>query len=282
MLAQIILILALLLILVGLIMVLLDAFSEGILWGLSVLLVPPFAPVYSFIKWRKDQARNGFAMTLVGIAMVGVGLYGGGVQSIPGLSDYEIVNKLPTALPTEEPLPNEKIAAKVKLDEERDYDPLLSDDKAKYSSKEIGALAPKEDESVRSTGRAKVRRFPLAIEDLEIAVGSIIEVTFVDGETKRGNLIAYTEESLSLEEQLGGGSVSFEHNFEKIRSMALLVDPGAAPPPPLVEKQKDLTEAEERIVSSAPSTNIVSPQSNKFETNNTVDSTTAKKLPSSE
>jgi len=257
MLAQIVLILALLLILAGMIMVLLDAFSEGFLWGLLVLLVPLFAPAYSFIKWKKDQARNGFALSLVGIAMAIVGLYGGGVQSIPVLSDYEIVKKLPTSLPSEEPLPNEKLAAEVKLDEESDYDPLLSDNKDKYSAKEIGALPPKEDHSVKSTGRAKVRKFPLAIEDLELAVDTIIEVIFVDGEVKRGKLIAYTEESLSLEEQISGGFVSFEHNFEKIRSTVLLVDPDAAPPPPLVEKRKDLPETEERIVSSAPPTNVV-------------------------
>lgn len=237
MLAQIVLILALLLILVGMIMVLLDAFSEGFLWGLSVLLVPPFAPIYCFIKWKKDQARNGFAISLVGIAMAGVGLYGGGMQSIPVLSNYEIVKKLPTALPSEEPLSNEKLAAEVKIDEEGNYDPLLSDDKDKYSAQEIDALPPKEDHSViSSTGRSKVRKFPLAIEDLELAVDSNIEVIFVDGAVKRGKLIAFTDESISLEEQIGSGFVSFEHNFEKIRSMILLVDPGAAPPPPLVEK----------------------------------------------
>ncbi len=71
MLAQIVLILALLLILAGLIMVLLDAFSEGLIWGLFVLLIPPFAPVYCFIKWKKDQARNGFAMSLMGVILVG-------------------------------------------------------------------------------------------------------------------------------------------------------------------------------------------------------------------
>lgn len=236
MLAQIVLILALLLILVGMIMVLLDAFSEGFLWGLLVLLVPPFAPIYCFIKWKKDQARNGFAISLVGIVMVSVGLYGGGMQSIPVLSNYEIVKKLPTALPSEEPLSNEKLAAEVEIDEEGNYDPLLSDDKDKYSAQEIGALPPKEDHSVISTGRSKVRKFPLAVEDLELAVDSNIEVIFVDGGVKRGKLIAFTDESISLEEQIGSGFVSFEHNFEKIRSMILLVDPGAAPPPPLVEK----------------------------------------------
>ena len=239
MLAQIVLILAGLLILAGMVMVLLDAFSEGILWGILVLLLPPFAPVYCFIKWRKDQARNGFAMTLVGVTMVGVGLYGGGIHSIPILSDQEIVKNLPTALPDDEPLPNEALAAEIEIEGEGEYDPLLSDDKAKFSSSEIEALAPKEDQSVHITGRSKIRKLPLNLEDLGLAIGSNIEVTFIDGEVKHGNLITHTEDSLSLEEQIGSGFVSFEHNFKKIKSTALLIDSGKASPPPLVEVKED-------------------------------------------
>lgn len=249
MLAQIVLILAALLILSGLIMVLLDAFSEGVFWGLLILLVPPFAPVYCFIKWRKDQARNGFAMTLVGVTMVGVGLYGGGIHSIPGISDQVIVKKFPTALPDNEPLPNEELAAKIDLGGEGEYDPILNDDKAKFSANEIAALPPKEDKSVRGTGRAKIRRSPLVAEDLDSVVGSIIEVTFINSQVKRGKLIAYTDESLSLEEQIGGGYVSFEHNFKKISSMVLLVDPDAASPPPVVKKKDNIsvTDTEVRV-----------------------------------
>ena len=119
MLSQIVLILALLLLLVGMIMVMFDAFSESSIWGFLVLLLPPmFVPIYSFVKWNKSQARNGFAMALVGIVMAGVGIYGGGLLSVPGISDNEIVNKLPTAKPKDKPLSNEKAAANVKLEDE--------------------------------------------------------------------------------------------------------------------------------------------------------------------
>ncbi len=246
MLAQIVLILALLLILAGLIMVLLDAFSEGLIWGLFVLLIPPFAPVYCFIKWKKDQARNGFAMSLIGVVLVGVGFYGGGLHSIPGLSDQEMLKYLPTASPSNEPLPNDKQAADITLGQEGEYDPLLSDDKDKFSSTEISALAPNEDKSVKGSGRAKIRKFSLAVEDLELAVGSVIEVTFNDGDIKRGSLIAYSDESLSLEQQISGGFISYEHKFNTIRSIVLLVDPGATPPPPLVKKQNELSETNSR------------------------------------
>lgn len=238
MLAQIVLILALLLILVGMIMVLLDAFSESFIWGLLVLLlVPIFGPIYSFVKWHKDQARNGFAMSLVGVVLVVAGIYGGGVHSIPGLGNQEIVKNLPSALPPAEPLSNEEAAAKIEIEDDGEYDPILSTNKDRYSTKEIEPLAPKEDKTVKHAVRTKVRKIPLSIEDVDLSIGSYVEVVFVDGATKRGRLIASAEDSISLEEQKSGGMVSFEHKFEKIKSIVLLIDPSAAPPPPVVKKQ---------------------------------------------
>lgn len=247
MLAQIVVILALLLILVGLIMVLLDAFSEGLIWGLLVLLVPITGPVYCFIKWHKDQARNGFAMSLVGLVMVAAGIYGGGVHSIPGLENQEIVKNLPSALPEDEPLSNEEAAANIEIEDEGEYDPILSTNKDRFSTTEIDPLAPKEDKTVKSTGRPKIRKVRLDIADIDFSIGSDIEVIFIDGTKKRGRLIASAEDSISLEEQIVGGSVSFEHNFEKIKSILLLIDPSKAPPPPVVKKQDPAQESENNI-----------------------------------
>ncbi len=242
MLAQTILILALLLILVGMIMVLLDAFSESFLWGLLVLFfVPIFGPIYSFVKWHKSQARNGFAMSLVGLVMMGAGIYGRGAQIIiPGLSlsNQEIVNSLPSASPSSEPLSNEEAAAKIVFEDGAEYDPILSTDKDRFSNEEIEALAPQVDKTVKGSQRSKIRKVLLDIADIEFSVGSNVEVVFVDGPKKRGRMIASSEDSISLEEQTSGGMVSFEHNFEKIESVFILIDPSAAPLPPVVAKQE--------------------------------------------
>lgn len=242
MLAQIVLILALLLILVGMIMVLLDAFSESFLWGLLVLLlVPVFGPIYSFVKWHKAQARNGFAISLVGLVMMGAGIYGRGAQIIiPGLSlsNQEIVNSLPSASPSSEPLSNEDAAAKIVFEDGVEYDPILSTDKDRFSNEDIEALAPQADKTVKGSQRSKIRKDLLDVADVDFSVGSNVEIIFVDGSNKRGRLIASSEDSISLEEQTSGGMVSFEHNFEKIKSIFILVDPGAAPPPPVMAKQE--------------------------------------------
>ncbi len=236
MLAQIVLILALLLILVGMIMVLLDAFNESFFWGLMVLLVPPiFVPVYSFVKWNKSQARNGFAMGLVGLVMAGVGAYGGGLQNIPLLDDNEIVSNLPTATPKDEPLANEEEAAKVELEDEETYDPMLSTDKDRFTSKEIEPLAPEEDKTVKSVGKGKSRAVRIALENISASMGSNIEVTLSDGVKHAGTLVRTTEDSISIEQQSSGGTVSYEYALDKIQSVVRLTRPTNTITPPVVE-----------------------------------------------
>ena len=239
MLAQIVVILALLLILVGLIMVLLDAFSESIFWGLLILFIPILGPVYCFIKWNKDQARNGFAMSLVGVVMALAGIYGGGAKDLPIIGEQEIVQNLPSALPEDAPLPNEEEAAKIVIEgeEESEYDPILSTDKDKFSPSDLNPLAPKEDETVNSPTRSKTYKRALDLANLDSSINQDIEVVFLDGTTKKGKLISVSDYSLSLEEQVSGGMISFEHNFENIQSTFLLVDPSKPPPPPVVEKE---------------------------------------------
>ncbi len=236
MLAQIVLILALLLILVGMIMVLLDAFSESFFWGLMVLLFPPiFVPIYSFVKWNRSQARNGFAMGLVGLVMAYVGAYGGGLQNIPLLDDNEIVSNLPTATPKNEPLSNEEEAAKVELEDEDAYDPMLSTDKDRFTSKEIKPLAPEEDKTVKNFGKGKSRAVRIALEDISSSMGSNIEITLSDGVKHTGTLVRTTEDSISIEQQSSGGTVSYEYALDKIQSVVRLTRPTNMITPPVVE-----------------------------------------------
>ena len=236
MLAQVVLILALLLILVGMIMVLLDAFNESFFWGLMVLLVPPvFVPIYSFVKWNKSQARNGFALALVGLVMAGVGAYGGGLRGIPLLNDSEIVSNLPTATPKDEPLPNEDEAAKVKLEDEDAYDPVLSTDKDRYSADEIEPLAPGEDKTVKNFGEGKLRAVNIPLENISASIGANIEITLSDGEKHSGTLVRATEDSISIEQQTSGGTVSFEYTLDKVKSVKRLTKPSKTITPPVVE-----------------------------------------------
>jgi len=241
MLAQVVLILALLLILVGMIMVLLDAFNESFFWGLMVLLVPPlFVPIYSFVKWNKSQARNGFAMALVGLVMAGVGAYGGGLRGMPFLSDHEMVSNLPTATPKDEPLPNEEEAAKVELDDEDAYDPILSTDKDRFSADEIEPLAPEEDKTVKNIGKGKSRAVHVPLENISSSMGANIEITLSDGAKHSGTLVRVTEDSISIEQQTGGGTISYEYTLDKIKSVKRFTKPSNTTTPPVVESGPDV------------------------------------------
>ncbi|MEM7401986.1 MAG: hypothetical protein AAF304_08570 [Pseudomonadota bacterium] len=229
MLAQVILILALLLLLVGMIMVLLDAFQESFLWGLLVMIVPPlFVPVYSFAKWARSQARNGFALSLIGLVMAGVGIYGGALQGLPILGDHEIVSNIPTAVPDNEPLPNEEEAAKVELDDGDAYDPMLSTDKDRFTSSEIEPLAPEEDKTVKNFAKNKPRAIKVPLENVSSSIGAVVEITFKDGNQDSGTLVATSEDSLTIEQAAGGGTVSYEYAFEKIQSVVRYTRPKKA------------------------------------------------------
>lgn len=266
MLAEIVVILALLLILVGLIMVLLDAFSESILWGLLILIVPILGPVYCFVKWNKDQARNGFALSLIGVVMAAAGIYGGGAKELPVIGEQEIVQNLPSALPEDEPLSNEAEAAQIEIEGESEYDPILSTDKDRFSPDDLNPLAPKEDITVKSPTRSKTYKRSLDIKNLESSINKNIEVVFLDGSKKRGRLISISDYSLSLEEHVSGGIVSFEHKFEDIRSTFLLIDPNAPPPPPVVKTEK-AEEIVEPVVNVTGSERITSSVQNKIPEN---------------
>ena len=236
MLAQIVLILALLLLLVGMIMVLLDAFKESFIWGLLVMILPPlFVPIYSFVKWTNSQARNGFAMSLVGLVMTGIGVYGGALQTIPVLSEHEIVSNIPTAVPSDEPLPNEVAAAQVELEDGENYDPVLSTDKDRFTSSEIEPLAPKEDETVKNFGKDKPRTINVSIADASAAIGANVEVTFNDGYKSSGTLVKTSEDSITVEQQTGGGTVSYEYTFDKIKTIVRFTRPKKTPVAPVVE-----------------------------------------------
>lgn len=240
MLAQVVLILALLLILVGMIMVLLDAFKESFLWGLMVLLVPPlFVPIYSFVKWNKSQARNGFAMALVGLVMAGVGIYGGGLVGVPGVGDHAMVSNLPTATPKDEPLANEDEASKVEFEDGEEYDPMLSTDKDRFSSSEIEPLAPQEDNTVKGISKSKPRAVPIALNELSSSMGAGIEITLNDGNKYAGTLVRATEDSISIEQHTSGGTISYEYTLDKIQSVVRLTKPSSSTVPPVVDGGKE-------------------------------------------
>ena len=216
--AQAILILALILIFIGFVLLLKSSFKEGFLWTLMVIIVP-LIPIYGLLKWSNSKARNGFSLLLIGLVLGGIGIYGGGLKGLPILSDNEIVSNIPTATSNDEPLSNAEEAAQVKLEDGESYDPVLSTDKDRYSANEIVPLAPEEDKTVTGMSSQKQRAVKLPLEEVSDSIGSVIEVSFKDGKQYSGTLVSTTEDSLTIEQASGGGTVSYEYTFDKIDSV---------------------------------------------------------------
>jgi len=127
----------------------------------------------------------------------------------------------------------------VELEDEESYDPMLSTDKDAFSSSEIEPLAPKADETVKSVGKKKSRAVPIAVNDLSSSMGAGIEITLNDGNKYSGTLVRVTEDSVSIEQQASGGTVSYEYTLDKIQSVVRLSKPTKSVAPPVVDTGKE-------------------------------------------
>ena len=170
---------------------------------------------------------------LIGLVLGLISIYGGGLKGLPLFGDHEIVKNIPTASPSDEPLPNEEEAAQVELEDGENYDPMLSTDKDRYTSSEIEPLAPEEDKTVKYNPSQKLRAINIPLENVAGSMGAVVEVTLIDGSQYLGTLVNASEDSLSIEQITGGGTVSYEYTFDKIKSVVRHTKPKPKPKPEL-------------------------------------------------
>ncbi|MBT8123774.1 MAG: hypothetical protein KJO81_03000 [Gammaproteobacteria bacterium] len=112
---------------------------------------------------------------------------------------------------------------------------MLSTDKDRYSADEIEPLAPGEDKTVKNIGKGKLRAVNIPLENISASIGANIEITLSDGEKHSGTLVRATEDSISIEQQTSGGTVSFEYTLDKVKSVKRFTKPSNTITPPVVE-----------------------------------------------
>ncbi|HZV37059.1 MAG TPA: hypothetical protein VFB72_20955 [Verrucomicrobiae bacterium] len=66
---------------VGGIIFLIAAFRESLLWGLACLLIPFVSLIFLVLHWA--EAKKGFFIQLVGLALIVIGVLIGGHGSLP-------------------------------------------------------------------------------------------------------------------------------------------------------------------------------------------------------
>jgi len=99
----------------------------------------------------------------------------------------------------------------------------------------LNLLAPEEDKTVKNFGKGKSRAIRIVLENISASMGSNIEITLSDGVKHVGTLVRSTEDSISIEQQSSGGTVSYEYSLDKIKSAVRLSRPTNTVTPPVVE-----------------------------------------------
>ncbi len=222
----------LLVFLLGLIVVLLSAFRKRFSWGIGLIVLPVFYPLYAILNWSETRARNGLLISIIGFLVTSAALYGGASEDILDFSQNvssepvqttvaQLVTKVPTAHPPKEQLPNEAQAREVILPEGDSYDPLFKYDE--YTQVAIEPLPPKEDKRVT----APVVPVPsyeyrmISLQEVSNHYGKKIKIKTKKGQEKAGNLIESDEFSLSIAMPHEDGFVAFQYNFDDITAVSV-------------------------------------------------------------
>src|SRR5438046_1572795 len=81
---------------VGMIMILIQAFQESVIWGIGCLLVPFVALIFVAMHW--EETKKGFLLQLAGVALIVVGVFAAGRSNaaIPVKNDVRMAAS-PTA-----------------------------------------------------------------------------------------------------------------------------------------------------------------------------------------
>ncbi|MGH8501933.1 MAG: hypothetical protein ACREVE_05565 [Gammaproteobacteria bacterium] len=224
----------LLVLIVGLAMLFGAAFRRRLLAGLAVMLVPVSCPVYAFRNWSNADVRNGFLTSLAGILIVIAAVYGGVVKDLPFTGAREIAEKLPTALPPDEPLPNAAAANAIMPLTGATFDPL-ADERYLAPAK---PLSPQDDKRVLPVAPAQAYAYyALAPAQVAQQVGKTLRIVTREGKIEEGTLTGGDARSLLLETPRLGGSVAFEYTVDQLVAIYVydreppeaLPDSGSAP-----------------------------------------------------
>jgi hypothetical protein len=242
-----ILLVGLVLLCAGVVMVLSAAFRFRVAWGVAILLMPLIYPLYAVLHWSESRPRNGFLLSIVGLLVASVALYGGAGRDVLALVSgvpseqvqskvQELVEKVPTAAPPDEPLPNEAKAAKVSGSQAGTYDPILGDDE--FAFQKIEPLPPREDKRVQVTAPAVRYEFQQVVPALASHFhGTRARLTTKAGELKEGVLRGSHVDSVVMEIPFQGGVAAFEFPFSDIDRLSVYEARGAVaaltPPEPV-------------------------------------------------
>lgn len=233
-----------LLLLGGLGTALISAFRSRRPWR-WVLIVAPFSyPVYAARYWSEEWVRNGFLVSVLGLILAAIALYGGAKKDVSTLVDevppsavreeiQRMVEKIPTAGPEGGPLPNAALVA------DQPAEILMSGDDSLVLGNgdlylRIDPLSPGDDQKVPPPrgpqGDYRYRGVPLKL--LSSFVGSPVRLKTREGVVREGRLVEVTGQKFFVEVPYRGGEAAFEYEASRLAQVEVYARSGGADPHP--------------------------------------------------
>jgi|GEM_PF-645918 len=241
--------------LIGLLILLIQAFKQSVLWGLAVLLIPFAGIVFAIRFW--EEARNGFLVFIVGLLITGVAFYGGGEKEIQadkhlGKVDQVLdkagvdVSKIPVPeaatekvaeilekRPGNVEVPNQAVAEAQGIDTEKDI--YVQEAEEEEAGVIIEPLSPEPQVASPKAQLTTVKMSlqPVARKRLPDYIGYDMRVHLAGGEIEEGVLdsLSTTGDSLSLKQRVSAGEITYEYPFSKIEWLEVFAEADTVPAP---------------------------------------------------
>jgi hypothetical protein len=207
------------------------AFRTSLVWGVLLVVLTPLYLIYALLEWSRPGVRYAFLVSVLGLLMAGAGWYGGAGRVVlaeldrlgdvvdPALRSQveQAARRIPTAVPPDEPLPNE---AQVPDDPEiLAVDPL---DEA-YQIPPAQPLPPVPENAVEPPPARGFTWRRVGPGLLRGYLGSRVRIELRDGRRVEGLLMPGADESIMVEVQQGTGRIGYEYLLSQIRSAEVFV-----------------------------------------------------------
>ena len=218
----------LLLFVLGWLMIVWFALRRGLFAGI-LALIPGLNLLYVANHWSRGAARNGLLISIVGLLLAGVGLYGGGEKSVLAILTPELEQrgievpevKVPITRPTDVEVANQAEAEAAGVDTTTS---VLDEPSEPPPGYEPEPLPPKESQrSPLAPTEVTFAYVPTCLPLLKEDIGQRARLTQTDGAVKEGRLAAVEGDVIYLAQTMPGGEVQFTYNVHKLSRIDVYV-----------------------------------------------------------
>jgi len=230
------------LLLVGSLMIIVEAFKLSLWWGLGVLFIPFVGLIFVVLNWQ--EGRNGALVFILGSLLSSVAFYGGADRALQleqrldkanvNVDNIPVNPKVVELLekrPGEIEIPNQAEAEALGIDTEKD----IYDIEAEHAE---APLVIPILEKAKQAKPAEQPAVPMAFQPasrkrLKDYLGATVRVHTIDKGTHEGTLaeVNTKTESVFLLQQVDTGEVTYEYPFAKIEWLEVYAEAGKVPAP---------------------------------------------------